>query len=78
MVHIQPIRKQSKKIVSIRIKGLEIITNNVYTGFQKTVSMYDESGKQLFATWVKWWAKDNYIIQISSRDFYILRSIRMI
>lgn len=78
MVHIQRIRKQNKKIVSIRIQEFNVITNNLYTGFQKRLNLLEESGKVLFNTWVREWSKDNYLIQINSHDFYILKSLRYI
>lgn len=73
---IKKIRIHKKKVINIRINGFDIIISNPYTGIQRTINMFSESGKTLFATLVKHWSREEYQININSKDFYYLRCIR--
>lgn len=78
MVKVQVIPRSKKKIINIYIREFEVYYVNQYNGIKRSFNLFDEATKSCFNMWVKHNSKENYQVQLSSYDFYILKSLRYI
>ena len=78
MVKVEVIHKTKQRIINIYMKGFDVYFINQYLGIRRSFNLFDESSKTCFNAWVKHYSRERYQINISSYDFYILKSLRYI